>query len=487
MRVGRLVALAGLAMLIAASVSYAHVHGPNGIGGDKYRNTNSQHATNVEPDSFAWGNTIVYTSQVGRVSGGGAANIGFATSTDGGQTWKKGGLPGTTVNATPPGPWARISDPAVAYDPEHNVWMIGSLGIDGSGTGLALLTSRSTDGGLTWQNPITTSLSSGTFYDKNWIACDTWASSPHYGNCYVEWDDNSLGNQVLMSTSTDGGLTWSPKTAPPGTPSGLGGQPIVQPNGTVVVPYTANYSAIYAFRSLDGGLTWTTSTFVASQSQANVDGGLRDPPLPSAEVDSAGRVYVAWHDCAFRSPCTRNDIVYSSSTNGTTWTAKTRVPIDLVTSASSQFLPGIGVDPVGPPGRIGIVYYYYPATPCTAATCQLTVGFISSGDSGATWHAPQTLSPGMNVSWVANSSQGRMVGDYFSTSFLNHEAHPVFVIGRAPPTPPSPAYEALLWEAGLTVPLGAGPLRTQQARMKPMYRPQWLVRERAAAPPPAAN
>ena len=209
--------LAGLAMLIAASVSYAHIHAPNGIGGDKYRNTKSQHATNVEPDSFAWGNTIVSAYQVGRFNNGGGSNIGFATSTDGGQTWIKGGLPGTTDQRDSPGPWARVSDPVVAYDPEHNVWMIGTLGIDAGGTGLAVLTSRSTDGGLTWQNPVTTSLSSGTFYDKNWLVCDTWASSPHYGNCYAEWDDNGLGNQMLMSTSTDGGLTWGPKIAPPGS------------------------------------------------------------------------------------------------------------------------------------------------------------------------------------------------------------------------------------------------------------------------------
>ena len=420
--------LAGLAMLVAASVSYAHVHAPNGIGGDRYRNTTSQHATNVEPDSFAWGNTIVSAYQVGRFNNGGGSNVGFATSTDGGQTWKKGGLPGTTEHATPPGPWARVSDPVVAYDPEHNVWMIGTLGIDATATGLAVLTSRSTDGGLTWQNPVTTSLSSGTFYDKNWLVCDTWASSPHYGNCYAQWDDNGLGNQMLMSTSTDGGLTWAPKIAPPGTPSGLGGQPVVQPNGTVVVPYTANYGAIYAFRSLDGGLTWTSAVLVASQSFAPVEGSLRSPPLPSAEVDSAGRVYVAWHDCQFRAGCARNDIVYSSSTNGTTWTAKTRVPIDLATSTVDHFLPGIGIDPVGPPGRIGLVYYYYPIDPC-GASCQLTVGFISSGDGGATWHAPQTLSPPMSPTWAPNTTQGRMVGDYFSTSFLNHEAHPVFVIG----------------------------------------------------------
>ena len=486
MRVGRLLVLAGLAMLIAASVSYAHVHAPSGIGGDKYRNTTSQHATNVEPDSFAWGNTIVSAYQVGRFNNGGGSNVGFATSTDGGQTWIKGGLPGTTVHATPPGTWARVSDPVVAYDPEHNVWMIGTLGIDASATGLAVLTSRSTDGGLTWGNPVTTSLSTGTFYDKNWLVCDTWASSPHYGNCYAEWDDNGLGNQMLMSTSTDGGVTWGPKIAP-STPSGLGGQPVVQPNGTVVVPYTTNYSSIRAFRSTDGGVSWTSSSLVASQTFHPVAAGLRDPPLPSAEVDSLGRVWVAWHDCQFRAACSANDIVYSTSTDGVAWTPKTRVPINLATSTVDHFLPGIGVDPVGPPGRIGIVYYYYPQTSCSVATCQLTVGFISSGDNGATWHAPQTLSPPMNVAWAPNTTQGRMVGDYFSTSFLNHEAHPVFVIGRAPPAPPSPAYEALLWEAGITVPLGAGPLRTKHERVWTVYRPKWLVRELATAPSPRAN
>ena len=108
MRVGRLVALAGLAMLIAASVSYAHVHAPQGIGGDKYRNTTSQHSTNVEPDSFAWGNTIVSAYQVGRFNNGGGSNVGFATSTDGGRTWKKGGLPNMTEHSTPPGEWARV-------------------------------------------------------------------------------------------------------------------------------------------------------------------------------------------------------------------------------------------------------------------------------------------------------------------------------------------------------------------------------------------
>ena len=39
----------------------------------------------------------------------------------------------------------------------------------------------------------------------------------------------------------------------------------------------------------------------------------------------------------------------------------------------------------------------------------------------------------MNVTWIAETSQGRMVGDYVSTSFTGDGiAHPVFVIAKAP-------------------------------------------------------
>ena len=42
---------------------------------------------------------------------------------------------------------------------------------------------------------------------------------------------------------------------------------------------------------------------------------------------------------------------------------------------------------------------------------------ISSADGGATWSASQTITSGMSSTWAANTSQGRMVGDYISTSF----------------------------------------------------------------------
>ena len=74
------------------------------LSSDPYHNPDGQHRTQVEPDTFAFGNTIVAAFQSGRFFDGGASNIGFATSTDGGQTWTHGFLPGTTIFATPPGP-----------------------------------------------------------------------------------------------------------------------------------------------------------------------------------------------------------------------------------------------------------------------------------------------------------------------------------------------------------------------------------------------
>ena len=236
------------------------------ISSDPYTNASSQHRTQLEPDSFGYGNTVVATFQTGRFFDGGASNIGWATTTNAGRTWTTGMLPGTTVYEG--GPWTRISDPAVAYDPLHDVWMISTLAIDSNVSGAAILTSRSTDGGLTWGQPVTTSTSSGSFYDKNWITCDTWPQSPHYGNCYQEWDDSTL----YMSTSTDGGLTWGAKKTP-GT-SGIGGQPVVQPNGTVVVPYEGG-AGIRAFRSTNGGDTWLSSVAVATISSHGVAGNLR--------------------------------------------------------------------------------------------------------------------------------------------------------------------------------------------------------------------
>src|SRR6266702_2635080 len=116
------------------------------ISSDPYTNTTSQHATEVEPDTFASGKTIVSAFQVGRFFNGGASNIGFATSTNGGKNFTKGFLPSSTVFATPAGVYPRASDPTVAFDAKHNVWIISWLGIVTTAGPVDVLVSRSTDG-----------------------------------------------------------------------------------------------------------------------------------------------------------------------------------------------------------------------------------------------------------------------------------------------------------------------------------------------------
>jgi hypothetical protein len=403
------------------------------VSTDPYTNTASQHQTEVEPDTFSFGSTIISAFQVGRVFGGGSANIGWATSTNGGQSWTNGFLPATTGQASPVGPFSAISDPAVAYDRRHNVWLISSLGIRSNGIN-QVVTSRSTNGGLTWSNPVATSTTGNP--DKNWIACDNTTTSPFYGNCYTEWDNTADGNRIKMQTSSNGGQTWGPARNTGDNATGLGGQPLVRPNGTVLVPMdNANQSQIRSFRSIDGGASWRATVLVSSVSRHTLAGGLRTSPLPSAEIDAAGTAYVVWQDCRFRSGCASNDIVMSKSTSETTWGSVTRVPIDATSSTVDHFIPGLGVDrsTSGASARIGLTYYYYPTAACSATTCQLNVGYVSSINGGASWSAATNVAGSMSLSWLANTSQGRMVGDYISTSVLSGgRAWPTIAVATAP-------------------------------------------------------
>jgi len=431
--------------------------GPNltQVSSDPYTIGPGQHATEVEPHMLANGNTLVAAFQTGRIGpangGAGSTNIGWATSTDGGTTWTHGFLAGLTTGEGS-GIFGAASDPAVAYDAKHAVWMISSLPIATFQTP-AVMVSRSTDGGMTWKNPVSVDATAESS-DKNWIVCDNGASSPYYGNCYSEWDDPANFDEILMSTSSDGGLTWSPAIPTASQDDGIGGQPLVQPNGTVVVPietFEATTNPISAFLSSDGGLTWTAPAAI-SNLQVHLDaGGIRSGPLPSAAVDGAGTVWVVWEDCRFRTNCSTNDLVYSTSTDGVTWSQVTRVPIDATSSTADYFIPGIGIDPMtsGATAHVALHYYYYSQTNCTPSTCELQVGYISSANGGSTWNPPSALSGPMLLSWLPNSQNGLMVGDYIATAFTNGVPHGVFAVASA--VSGTTFSEAIYTGQGLTV------------------------------------
>jgi hypothetical protein len=429
-RLGIAGGLAAALVIGVAQTAFANV-AVTRVSTDPFTNASSQHRTEVEPDTFANGSTIVSAFQVGRVFGGGSSDIGFATSTNAGATWTNGFLNGITVNRGG-GRFQAASDASVTFDARHNVWLISSLGVNGPGGNLAVLTSRSTDGGVTWSGPIT--VATGQL-DKNWIVCDNTASSPFFGHCYTEYDISGSGDLLRMQTSTDGGLTWGPARGTGDGAHGLGGQPVVRPNGTVLVPYLSTGGQIRSFRSIDGGTSWRATVLVSTVQNHPIAGGLRAGSLPSAEIDGAGTAYVAWGDCRFRSGCPSNDIVISKSTSETTWGPVTRVPIDATTSTVDHFVPGLGVDrsTSGATARVALTYYFYPTASCSASTCRLDVGYVSSVNGGSTWSTSTMLAGPMTLSWLPNTSQGRMFGDYISTSVLGGgRAWPVLALANAP-------------------------------------------------------
>ena len=109
-----------------------------------------------------------------------------------GRRFEHGFLPGITKVAG--GPYDAASDPSVAYDAAHRVWLISSLAhVDPIPLGAAMVVSRSLDG-IHWSGPVTIAdgRPSGGL-DKNWTTCDNHPSSPFFGHCYTEFDDNDQG------------------------------------------------------------------------------------------------------------------------------------------------------------------------------------------------------------------------------------------------------------------------------------------------------
>lgn len=397
---------------------------------DTFSGGPAQHETEVEPDSYAWGSTVMAIFQVGRIREGAAMNNGFAISRDAGRTWRSGLLPSLTSNSRPPGRWARASDPVIGYDAAHDVWLASSLAVS-PGVESALVFNRSTDG-VNWSPPVvaTSSTSRELELDKQWFTCDNWASSPFRGHCYLAYSDfRTL--RISVQTSTDGGATWSAPLAAPdnagrramqvGSP---GVQPVVRPNGDVLVTFWDG-DQMSAIRSTDGGGSFSrTIRIAAADPPGNL--GFRAFALPVAEVDAAGTVYLVWSDCGLRSGCAGTDLVLARSDDGVRWSAPIRIPTGPVRPDTHDVLPGLGVDPARA-DRLALTYYrLQPGGGIDAF-------FVRSANGGATWTRPRPLNTEtMTRSWIAQTTLGPMLGDYISTSFAGGRPVAVYALAARP-------------------------------------------------------
>jgi hypothetical protein len=438
----RAVALAAVLAAAGAAPASADI-AVQRVSTDTFANNTSQHQTEVEPDTFARSDngTLISTFQVGRFFNGGASDIGWARRDGTTGAWTSGFLPSLTKHSTPAdNRFERVSDPSVAYDADHGVWLISSIPLETTLDVPMVFVSRSANDGSTWSDPVEIPAPpvapTKVDLDKNWTVCDNHPSSPHFGNCYTEFDNFGQNDLEYMSTSDNGGLTWQTPVFPAGNVKGLGGQPLVQPDGDVIVPFESLRGKIMAFKSTDGGATWGDAATIDSvHSHAN-SGGLRTSPLPTAEIDGAGNVYVAWQDCRFSKSCSANDIVFSKSSDGVNWSDVAKIPIaDVGDSQNDHFIPGLAVDPStsGSSAKLALTYYFYTDSSCTPATCVLQAGTISSPDGGANWGGQDPVGDSMTLDLIAVTSQGRMVGDYISTSFLPaHTYMTTVAIGKEP-------------------------------------------------------
>jgi hypothetical protein len=382
---------------------------------DRTDDPGAQHETQVEPDSETVGRTVVTVFQSGRYRAGGAAAIGFATSTDGGGSWREGLLP-----ASPR--YARQSDPVIAYDASHGTWLAASLGVEPD-VRSGILVSRAPDG-VRWEGPLEAVADEDpdAGLDKQWLTCDNGARSPFRGRCYLAYTDLRLG-AIAVRTSDDGGSTWSEPAAGPSSARGaVGAYPVVRPNGDLVVLYTDVDRGIAVLRSTDGAASLVRVHRFGPLRGDRLE-GLRAPALAAAGADADGRLVAVWAQCGHRTRCDGNEVVLAESPDGVSWSAPRPLPTALTGSA---FVPTVAVEPSS--GRLAVLYY--AATGCPS--CRVDAWLLESAD-GRRWTPPLRLSARSGRrAWMARTSLGAMLADYVSVTWVGARPLAVFALAEAP-------------------------------------------------------
>jgi hypothetical protein len=277
--------------------------------------------------------------QNGRYPDGAAAAAGFATTFDGGTTWITGVLPNLTWVTG--GEFERTGDHVVAFGPDGAVYAV-MTGFNGRLTATrhsAIVVARSDDGGLRWNDPVVVQEGHDRhlFHDNPSIGIDASPASPWFGRIYVTWIRErfvpGVASPIVLSTSDDGGTTWSPMVnVSDRHTNNEGAHPMVLPDGSLTIVWArleGPFTKIESRTSTDGGQSFGPFARVS-------DDRWRESPhmrsgfgLPSSAVDPVtGELSVVWQDGRFRTDGLNDAVISRSSDGGATWTSPARVNLD---------------------------------------------------------------------------------------------------------------------------------------------------------------
>src|SRR5262249_4125810 len=140
--------------------------------------------------------------------------IGAAVSFDGGKKWQTASIPGLTLCAG--GPRQRAGDSWLSFAPNGDLYHSTVIvDLQGTAKGFAftpnsIVVTKSTDGGLTWGPP--TTLIEDTdptfFNDKDAITADP--TDARFAYAVWERRENGFKGPAMLARTTDGGQSWEP-------------------------------------------------------------------------------------------------------------------------------------------------------------------------------------------------------------------------------------------------------------------------------------
>ncbi|MBN3035255.1 MAG: S8 family serine peptidase, partial [Bacteroidales bacterium] len=313
----------------------------------------------------------------------GGPGLGVSYSNDGGLTWNPQNLP-YPFNPFGGVPFVDAFDPTATADGNGDLYA-AHISTDynwGTGPVSGLFVHKSTTGGATWTGPYTVAIDgppSGSpdpnyrFNDRCQITADINPASPYYNNLYIVWIKDRGWNMPLpygdiyFSSSTNGGLTWSPAVTINQTTNNMGNMPVpaVAPDGTLYVCWvdynvlTGGVGTIFLDYSTNGGNTWLSTDILVrtvNLPPINLNGGTDARAKGAAVIQvspfNPQQIYITYAEMIVGTPDEADIFFIQSPDAGLTWTNPLRVNDDLTTC--DQVMPWMDIKPNG---TIDIAWY----------------------------------------------------------------------------------------------------------------------------------